>query len=231
MKAILATSLCVALVSPVFASVDMKLTTADGTSLIAIPCTTMPFTIQLRLQLSRPDPPVGITGFNVALQLHRVWGEAQFKIVGRMIGTDATGSTLPDANWMSSGIDPVTGDDYDRVIGSTLSPKSIDVGLYNSSGSWAASRFPATVSIFVLKVTGYRCGDIYDITVGDPGTGIIVADDTTPTPNAIPVRRVGAVRVTEPEPAGVLLLAIGSLFLRRRRARFQRDASPTGDLG
>ena len=176
-------------------------------------------TIALKLQLTRPDPAVGITGFNAALRFHTVWGSAQCKIVDRRIGKDATGVPLPDAKWVSTGIDPVTGDEYDRVVGNVLSPKSLDVGLYNENGFWDSSTFPATVCVFILELTHLGCGDVYDISIGDPGTGIVVADNSIPIPNAVPVRRISVVRVMEtPEPASALLLAAGGLFLRRRRA-------------
>lgn len=208
---------CAAVVSPAFASVDMRLTAEDGSSLIMLPCGTTAAQITLRLELTKPNPPVGITGFNAALQVDADWGNAQFRIMNRVIGKDATGATLADAKYISAGIDPDTGDEYDRVIGNTLSPKSLDVGLYKGSGFWAADKFPATVGIFTIELTGTQSGDRYELTVGDPGTGIVVADNATPIPNAVPVRKVGIVIVYQPEPASVMLLAVGSLFLRRRR--------------
>lgn len=217
MKEILATFLCAALVSPAFASVDMRLTAEDGSNLILLPTGTTAAWITLRLELTKPNPPVGITGFNAALQVNSIQGNGQFRIVSREVGKDATGVTLPDAKYISAGIDPDTGDEYDRVVGSILSPKSLDVGLYKGSGFWAADKFPATMSIFALELTGIQSGDMYELTVGDPGTGIIVADNATPIPNAIPVGKVGFVLVFQPEPASALLLACGGLFLRRRR--------------
>lgn len=208
MKWMLATILSVVMVAPAFASVDITLVSGENTDLIQFPAGTTFGTLTLKLGLGNymSEGEGGVAGYNAALGKVAVVGAGTFKIQTRAAGT------------IPAGISPMVL----NVTNSALSPTSADVGGYNgTTGMWEAIDLndPAknTMNVFTIAFNDVKDMDEYKISVVDPVGGKVIVSDENGMP--LTVGALGSVTVKIlPEPASLLLLALGGLFLRRRHA-------------
>lgn len=223
MKWMLAVIMSVAMVSPALASVDVTLAAADGTNLIVLPAGTTTATVQLAVGLGKPTnaagtaQPVASMDFGLKLADASV-GNGTFTITGRA----SDGTILGVAGCIQNSLytDPDTFESYDTLLvapGNSFSKTKVSGDLGWTAGtSWQATKFPGVIDTITVELNGLQNMDNYIVTLGDPGAGLIVVN---PAGAQFPIGALGSVTISVlPEPASLLLLALGGLFLRRRHA-------------
>ncbi|HOW71698.1 MAG TPA: PEP-CTERM sorting domain-containing protein [Phycisphaerae bacterium] len=206
MKWMLAAILSVALVTPALATVDITLTAADDSDAVLIqlaPGATTG-TFELKSGLSRATGGAAMFGYDAALKMESSAGAAGvFTITGRVAGPIvATVSGAANAN----------------ILNAVLGPAPTkDIGYFANSGQLDDTNLPAVFDVLTISATDLKVGDVYTISVTAMSDGSLGASD--PNGDLIEAGKLGAVTVTvTPEPASLLLLALGGLFLRRRHA-------------